>query len=203
MKETLTVSDSKTLFHEEFPFVIPSLYKRLVDEMLVELNLLNNQTDFLPEKYFCVGLRETFKELTKGYEPKKNIEQLFKALCKSTNLKSEEIIETSQKTIKEHEDKSLKELCNLIEDNKPSNLYYSRIFILGIYIIISSASDFNDEEDVNNIKVIGEITDRLKISLSKSEKDISLYKSSLNKLEQAKLLLEESIKADRKKRGNN
>ena len=45
VKEKLTVSDSKALFHEEFPFVIPSLYKRIVDEMLVELNLLNNQTE--------------------------------------------------------------------------------------------------------------------------------------------------------------
>ena len=42
LKEKLTVSDSKKLFHEQFPFVIPGLYKRIVDEMLVELNLLNH-----------------------------------------------------------------------------------------------------------------------------------------------------------------
>ena len=46
MKEKLTVSDSKKLFHEQFPYVIPGLYKRIVDEMLVELNLLNHQNDF-------------------------------------------------------------------------------------------------------------------------------------------------------------
>ena len=50
VKEKLTVSDSKALFHEEFPFVIPSLYKRIVDEMLVELNLLNSQAEFIQEK---------------------------------------------------------------------------------------------------------------------------------------------------------
>ena len=46
LKEKLTVSDSKKLFHELFPYVIPGLYKRIVDEMIVELNLLNHQNEF-------------------------------------------------------------------------------------------------------------------------------------------------------------
>ncbi len=200
VKEKLTVSDSKALFHEEFPFVIPSLYKRIVDEMLVELNLLNNQTEFIQEKYFCVGLRETFNELTKGYEPKMNIEKLFKALCKSTNFQAEEIIKSSQNTLKDYKNKSLKEISNLIIENKPNNHYYSRIFSLGIYKIISSAKDFIDEEDINKITIIKEITEVLKIPLSRTEKDISLYKSNIKKLNQAKSLMEETIRSEREKR---
>lgn len=38
LKEKLTVSDSKKLFHEQFTFVIPGLYKKIVDELLVELS---------------------------------------------------------------------------------------------------------------------------------------------------------------------
>ena len=200
VKEKLTVSDSKALFHEEFPFVIPSLYKRIVDEMLVELNLLNNQIEFIQEKYFCVGLRETFNELTNGYEPKKNVEQLFKALCQSTNFQAEEIIKTSQKTLSDNKDKSLKEISNLIIKNNPKTNYYSRIFSLGIYKIISSANDFIDEEDINKIKSIKEITEVLKIPLSRTEKDISLYKNNIKKLNQAKSLMEETIKSEREKR---
>ena len=66
LKEKLTVSDSKKLYHEKFPYVIPGLYKRIVDEMLVELNLLNHQKEFDQDKIFCIGLTETFKELMKG-----------------------------------------------------------------------------------------------------------------------------------------
>ena len=77
LKEKLTVSDSKKLFHEKFPFVIPGLYKRIVDEMLVELNLLNHQSEFTQDYLFCVGLTETFKELMKGYKPEKHLELLF------------------------------------------------------------------------------------------------------------------------------
>ena len=65
LKEKLTVSDSKKLFHEKFPYVIPGLYKRIVDEILVELNLLNHQNEFTQEYLFCIGLTETFKELMK------------------------------------------------------------------------------------------------------------------------------------------
>ena len=81
MKEKLTVSDSKKLFHEQFPYVIPGLYKRIIDEMLVELNLLNHQNEFFQDDLFCVGLTETFKELTKGYEPNEHLALLFESLC--------------------------------------------------------------------------------------------------------------------------
>jgi len=95
LKEKLTVSDSKKLFHEQFPYVIPGLYKRIVDEMLVELNLLNHQNEFTQDYLFCVGLTETFKELTKGYKPEKHLDLLFKSLCTSSNFVAKEIKEIS------------------------------------------------------------------------------------------------------------
>ncbi len=86
LKEKLTVSDSKKLFHEQFPYVIPGLYKRIVDEMLVELNLLNHQNAFIQDDLFCFGLTETFKELTKGYKPKEHITSIFFLVIFSSSL---------------------------------------------------------------------------------------------------------------------
>ena len=200
MNEKLTVSDSKTLFHEQFPFVIPSLYKRIVDEMLVELNLLNHQSDFSLDSYFCVGLTETFKELTKDYEPHDHREELFNALCKSTNFVANDIKTNSEKTIKDHENKSSKDILDQILKNSPSNLHYSRILILGIYKIFSLANDFKDEEDIKKLNVLVEISEKLNLPLTRCEKDISIYKSSIKKFEQAKELLKETVKADREKR---
>ena len=37
MSAALTVADSKRAFHRAFPFVIGPLYRRMVDELLVEL----------------------------------------------------------------------------------------------------------------------------------------------------------------------
>ena len=200
MKENLTVSDSKTLFHEQFPYVIPSLFKRIVDEMLVELNLLHHQSEFSQDSFFCVGLTETFHDLTNGYEPKKHLKQLFSALCTSTNFDPTKIDETSEKTIKEYKGKDLKEISDLIIKNSPEKIHYSRIFILGIYKILSNASDFKEEEDIKKIVELEKISTNLNLPLNRIEKDISLFINSLKKFEQAKELMRETIKSEREKR---
>ena len=200
LKEKLTVSDSKALFHEQFPFVIPNLYKRIVDEMLVELNLLNHQKEFTQDSYFCVGLSETFKELTNGYEPKEHLEKLFNALCNSTNFNPEEILKTSEDTITSHDKKSLDEILNQILKNSSDKTYYSRIMILGIYKIITLANNFKEEVDISKLEILTEVVNKLNLPLAKAEKDISIYKSNLKKFEQAKELLRETIKSEREKR---
>ena len=200
LKEKLTVSDSKTLFHEEFPFVIPNLYKRIIDEMLVELNLLNHQSEFIQSSYFCVGLNETFNELTSGYEPIEQVNKLFSALCKSTNFEPEEIKSISDKTLKEHKSKTLDDIFKQIIKTSNSKTYYSRIFTLGIYKIISLANDFKEDEDIKKIEILKNIANKLNLPLNRIEKDITIYKSNLNKFEQAKELLKETIRADREKR---
>ena len=196
----MTVSDSKTLFHEQFPFVIPNLYKRIVDEMLVELNLLNHQSEFKQNSYFCVGLSETFKELTNGYEPNDHLEKLFKALCNSTNFNPIEILKISEETIKSHKSKSLDEISKQIIENSSDKVYYSRILILGIYKVITLANDFKEEVDISKLETLSKLANQLNLPLTKVEKDISIYKSNLNKFEQAKELLRETILSEREKR---
>ena len=200
LKAKLTVSDSKTLFHEQFPYVIPSLYKRIVDEMLVELNLLNHQNEFTQDIYFCVGLTETFNELTNGYEPKEHLTKLFNALCISTDFIPDDIKEKSSKALKQHEGKDTKEIFDLIIKNNSTKNYYSRIFILGIYKILSLANDFKDEEDISKIKILSDISSKLELPLTRAEKDIGMYKSNIKKFEAAKELLRETILNEREKR---
>ena len=199
LKEKLTVSDSKKLFHEQFPYVIPGLYKKIVDEMLVELNLLNHQNEFKQDDLFCIGLTETFKELTQGYKPEKHLNLLFDSLCISTNFEAKEIKETSKISQKEFSDKSLKDIFNLLETRSNSKLYPSRILNLGIYFLISNSQDFKEKNEIEINKMISEIFEKLNLSPNKAEKDIGIYKSSISKMEQAKELIEELRKKDKKK----
>ena len=199
LKEKLTVSDSKKLFHQKFPYVIPGLYKRIVDEMLVELNLLNHQNEFTRDNLFCVGLTETFKELTKGYKPEKHLDQLFESLCLSTNFEAKEIKEISKNFQKEFKDKSSKEVLKSLIEKSDCKLYPSRILNLGIYILISNSQDFKEKSESEMTKVISDIFDRLGLSPNKAEKDIGIYKSSISKMEQAKELIEELRIKDKKK----
>ena len=199
LKEKLTVSDSKKLFHEQFPYVIPGLYKRIIDEMLVELNLLNHQNEFTQDDLFCVGLTETFKELTKEYEPDVHLELLFESLCNSSNFEPSKIKEISKKTLKQFKEKSFKEISTLLEEKNTSNLYSSRILNIGIYLIISNATDYNKIKDSERNKAILDIINKLNLSVNKAEKDIGIYKSSIKKMEQAKELLEEAKIQNKKK----
>ena len=201
LKVKLTVSDSKKLFHEQFPYVIPGLYKRIVDEMLVELNLLNHQNEFMQDDLFCVGLTETFKELTKGYKPDEHLMLLFESLCNSSNFEPKKIKEISKKTLEEYKEKSLKEISSLLIEKSDTNLYSSRILNLGIYLIISNATDFKNIKDSEKNKTISDIFDKLNLSFNKAEKDIGIYKNILIRMEQAKELLQEArIKATKEKK---
>ena len=199
LKEKLTVSDSKKLFHEKFPYVIPGLYKRIVDEMLVELNLLNHQNEFKQDYLFCVGLTETFKELMKGYQPEKHLDLLFESLCSSTNFEAKEINEISKKSQKEFKDKTSKDIFKLLIEKSNSELYPSRILNLGIYILISNSQDLKDKKESDKNKMNSDIFEKLSLSANKAEKDIGIYKSSISKMEQAKELIEELRIKDKKK----
>jgi len=203
LKEKLTVSDSKKLFHEKFPYVIPGLYKRIVDEMLVELNLLNHQNEFTQDYLFCVGLTETFKELMKGYQPEKHLDLLFESLCSSTNFEAKEINEISKKSQKEFKDKTSKDILELLIEKSNSKLYPSRILNLGIYILISNSQDIKDKNESDINKMTSDIFEKLSLSANKAEKDIGIYKSSISKMQQAKELIEELRTKDKKKEQKN
>jgi len=191
LKEKLTVSDSKKLFHEKFPYVISGLYKRIVDEMLVELNLLNHQNEFTQDYLFCIGLTETYKELMKGYKPEKHLDLLFESLCTSTNFEANEIKEISQKSQKEFKNKNSKDIFELLIEKKNSKSYPSRIINLGIYILISNSQDFEEKNESKTNKMISEIFEKLSLPANKAEKDIGIYKSTISKMAQAKELIEE------------
>ena len=195
----MTVSDSKKLFHEKFPYVIPGLYKRIVDEMLVELNLLNHQNEFTQDYLFCVGLTETFKELMKGYKPERHLDLLFESLCSSTNFEAKEINEISQKSQKEFKNKTSNDILKLLIEKTNSKPYPSRILNLAIYILISNAQDLKEKDKSDTNKMISDIFEKLNLSANKAEKDIGIYKSSISKMQQAKELIEELRIKDKKK----
>ena len=54
MSVRATISDSKSDFHKEFPYVIPPIYRKLADELLVELHLLSHQKNFKKSPIFAL-----------------------------------------------------------------------------------------------------------------------------------------------------
>ena len=54
LAERHTIADSKRAFHQAFPHVIAPLYRRVADELLVELHLLSHQTAFEANNLFAI-----------------------------------------------------------------------------------------------------------------------------------------------------
>ena len=208
MKEAFTVSESKALFHSKFPHVIPALYKRVADEILVELNLLSHQTDFKPDTIFFFGITSIFYELTIGYKPNHHIDKLFDALCVSTKFDPQKIKTSYDKTLNYINGKNVNEiseiLCSGIKDESShfssKNKYYSRIIGIGLDKLLSNATNFKELNNDEISKKIKEISESFNFSNSRIEKDISMYKGSIERMKQAIDLMEETLKAERKKR---
>ena len=183
-----TISDSKSDFHKEFPYVIPPIYRKLVDELLVELHLLSHQKNFKKDSLFSTGLLEIFSKFTSGYKPSEHIAKLFDAICNCNGFNPEDITSSSEELTtkaKSFTKEDLNEfISQLIKENK-GNDYYSRINAIGIYKLVSEMPSFNDvkEEDIN--KEINNISESLGYQYSRVEKDISLYKSNIDKMRQA------------------
>ena len=94
---------------------------------------------------------------------------------------------------------TLKEISILLKEKTTSKLYSSRILNIGIYLIIVNANDFNEIKDSEKNKAISDIINSLNLSVNKVEKDISIYKSSIKKMQQAKELLEDAKNQSKKK----
>jgi len=94
-----TISDSKSDFHKEFPYVIPPIYRKLADELLVELHLLSHQKNFIKNSIFATGLKEIFCKFTSGYKPNEHISKLFNAICNCNGFNPDEINGSSEELI--------------------------------------------------------------------------------------------------------
>ncbi len=190
-----TISDSKETFYKEFPFVIPHVFRRVADEMLVELHLLSHQKNFKLDELSSLGITSAFKDLTKGYKPKDHLEKLFHAICICNGYDASRINNTalnkldSSSKIKVNDIKS-----NFIEktDNNlkiifsSENKYYTRLTSIGIYKILENIiQKDSDNKSIDITEVTKEIGSDIGYSKDRIEKDINLYLASVEKLKQA------------------
>ena len=180
-----TISDSKSDFHKEFPYVIPPIYRKLTDELLVELHLLSHQESFKRTPVFDAGLKEIFDKFTSGYKPTEHINKLFDAICNCNGFNPTEISTMSENLIKKINRIDRENLKDYLTSFNKNNCYYSRINAIGIFKLVTELPYYKDlkTEEIN--QEINKVSEVLGYSHSRVEKDISLYKSNIDKMKQA------------------
>ncbi|MEL6440486.1 MAG: photosystem II biogenesis protein Psp29 [Cyanobacteria bacterium J06621_8] len=212
-----TVSDSKRAFYAAYPRPINSVYRRVVEELLVEMHLLSVNADFKPDSIYYLGIVTSFERLMQGYQPESDKEQIFNALCTSTGSDPQNCKSQAEVLLSVAKGKSVEELTTwlanptggeelnyLLEPLKGvinnSNFKYSRPFAIGIYTLLEvcDASLVQDQE--KREQTIDEIIQNIQISGDKMKKDLEVYGASLEKMTQLLKVMEEVLEASRKQR---
>ena len=191
-----TISDSKSDFHKEFPYVIPPIYRKLADELLVELHLLSHQKNFKNTPIFATGLKEIFNKFTHGYKPSEHISELFNAICNCNGFNPTEINKLSDQLITKAtkmKKEELNEYLLKLKNDHKDNSYYSRINAVGVYTLVNALPYLKDAKGEEKNNVINEISELLDYQYSRVEKDISLYKSNIEKMKQALEIIAQNI----------
>ena len=215
MSAALTVADSKRAFHRAFPFVIGPLYRRMVDELLVELHLLSRQQGFQADSLFAVGLVQVFDGFAKGYRPETQKEPLFAALCSASGFDAASLrqqhtaalaamghhsVEAVKQWIEQQGHGAPEPLAQALGGIQRPDFHYSRLMAVGLLALLEQAqgADAMDPSALRSSAhdlgaAMGLLRDRL-------DKDLTLYVSNLEKMAQAVELMEETVAAEKRKR---
>ena len=197
-----TIADSKRAFHQAFPHVIAPLYRRLADELLVELHLLSHQSRFEINELFSVGLCTVFDTFTKGYRPEAQTKALFSALCSSNGFDAAKLRKTNTLLIDQAKDKDLESLKDWLSSHTlKDGSHYSRLMAVGLMSLLkAAATDTTGSDTEALVKQSKELAECLGLPSDRVEKDLTLFGSNSERMDQAVELVKETIAAEKRKK---
>lgn len=215
MSAPLTVADSKRAFHAAFPHVIGPLYRRMVDELLVELHLLSHQRGFQPDPLFAVGLVQVFQAFARGYRPEQHREPLFEALCSATGFDAAALRGWSDQALAAmgtHSVEAVKgwidaggngapePLSNALHQIRRADFHYSRLMAVGLLTLLEKAQGAENLDAPTLRSYAHDLGEAMGLMKDRLDKDLGLYAGNLEKMAQAVELMEETLAAERRRR---
>ena len=215
MSAALTVADSKRAFHRAFPHVIAPLYRRMVDELLVELHLLSRQSGFQADALFACGLVQVFDSFARGYRPEPQREPLLAALCSASGFDAAALRQQRDGAMAAMGSHSVEEVKQWIEQEgagapepvaaalagiRRSNFHYSRLMAVGLLSLLEQAQGADAMDPATLRSYAHDLGAAMGLLRERLDKDLSLYASNLEKMAQAVELMEETVAAERRKR---
>ena len=215
MSAALTVADSKRAFHAAFPHVIAPLYRRMVDELLVELHLLSHQKGFQADPLFAVGLVQVFEGFAKGYRPEHQREPLFDALCRASAFDPVQLrqqasgasgamghhsVDEVKQWVERQGEGAPEPVAAALASIRRPDFHYSRLMAVGLLSLMEQAQGAGAIEPQALRQYAHDLGEAMGLLRDRLDKDLSLYTSNLEKMAQAVELMEETVAAERRKR---
>lgn len=212
-----TVSDTKRAFYTSHTRPINSIYRRVVEELMVEMHLLAVNVDFRYDPFYALGVVTSFNRFMQGYRPENDKDSIFDGLCRAleddpqryrhdadrlqtlaNRLSTQDVIAWLQQTNPQPEFNDLQDAVQAIAHNP--KFKYSRLFAIGIYTLLETAGGETLKDEAQRVDALKQACTALNLPEDKLQKDLELYRSNLEKMSQARIVMEDALKADRKKR---
>jgi photosystem II biogenesis protein Psp29 len=212
-----TVSDAKRKFYDLHTRPINSIYRRVVEELLVEMHLLSTNVDFVSDPIYILGVVDSFDRFMASYRPETDKVSIFNAICQAVGADAQNYRQIAA-TVKEFAESmagsdmvewiaqpklegagaSLATTLGAIAGN--AKFKYSRLFGIGLYAAIERATPEVLKQEKDREAAIKKISEALHISTDKLQKDFEAYRNNLDKLVQMEAVMADAIEAERKKR---
>lgn len=211
-----TVSDTKRAFYNNFNRPVTSVYRRVIEELMVEMHLLSVSGDFVYDMIYALGIVTTYDTFMQGYRPGEDVEPIFTALCHALDSSPDQYRHDAQQALHGVVGMSLEDFKatlgnlstasaeGLVDTLKAAaardRFKYSRAFGVGLYTLVETIEPDLVKDKEKLMALMKDAATALSISFDKLQKDIELYRSNLDKMSQAKALMAEVLEAERKKR---
>jgi photosystem II biogenesis protein Psp29 len=211
-----TVSDTKRAFYTLHTRPINSFYRRVVDELIVEMHLLSVNADFRYDPVYGLGVVTAFDRFMQGYRPEQDKVSIFNAICQSLEQDSQTFRQDAERLRSEAVSLTEEDFLTRIKQLNAENadglfgglrsiaenrtFKYSRLFAIGLYTLLETISPDLVKDETKRNQALTNVSEGLNISFEKIQKDLELYRSNLDKIAQAQQVMSDILEADRKKK---
>ena len=218
VEKNRTVSDTKRSFYSHHTRPITSVYRRVIEELMVETHLLSVNADFRPDPIYYLGVVTSFDRFMQGYQPEKDRDSIFNALCQSLEGDPAQYRTEAESALKfAKRFSSIEELVNWVKSPTPNegeqrladavgkiannpNFKYSRLFATGLYTLVEQIDPEILKDETKRNEAFKQIAEALHLPEERLKKDLDIYRSNLEKMSQLLIVLQDALEADRKKR---
>lgn len=182
---------------------------------MVEIHLLRVNQDFRYDPIFALGVVSTFDRFMEGYEPATDRDSIFNALCRAEEIDPAQFRADAQMAQASVRGRNNEDLKTWVEQSAASGgadlagtLYniahnatfkYSRLFAIGLYVLLETVDADLVSEEAKLNEMVEQLSVPLNVSASKIQKDLELYRSNLDKLQQARKAMAEFIEGERRR----
>ncbi|WP_309740981.1 MULTISPECIES: photosystem II biogenesis protein Psp29 [unclassified Chamaesiphon] len=217
MNNQSTVSDTKRNFYSTHTRPINSIYRRVVEELMVEMHLLSTNVDFVYNPIYALGVVSSFDRFMTSYRPESDKQSIFTALCQSMGGNVEQYRKDAASVQEFTQSMQGQDIVNWLthpnSDGMGAELAstlgsiasnpkfkYSRLFGIGLFTILEQAAPELLKDEKKREAAVLQIGEALHLPTDKVQKDLDTYRSNLDKLVQMEAVMADLADAERKKR---